>query len=101
MAEYDALVVIGHACGHNQILLNGLAVASMTRQALIKLGIPARVVVVGTPEEENAAGKCLLQKVDAFKDADVWFMAHPTSANAIQPMNARINAFSDFKGATH
>lgn len=101
MAEYDALVGIGHACGHNQILLNGLAAASMTRQALIKLGIPARVVVVGTPDEENGAGKCQLQKTDAFKDADVWFMAHPTSANAIQPMNARINALTDFKAATH
>ncbi len=101
MAEYDALVGIGHACGHHQILLNGLAAASMTRQALIKLGIPARVVVVGTPDEENGAGKCQLQKKDAFEGADVWFMAHPTNANAVQPLKSRINAMSDFKAATH
>jgi hypothetical protein len=101
MAEYDALVGIGHACGHNQILLNGLAAASMTREALINLGIPARVVVIGTPDEENGAGKCQLQKASAFEDADVWFMAHPTNANAVQPMNSRINAFSDFRAATH
>ncbi|KAK4034518.1 hypothetical protein C8A01DRAFT_39000 [Parachaetomium inaequale] len=101
MAEYDALVGIGHACGHNHIFLNGLAAASMARQALITLGIPARIVVVGTPDEENGAGKCQLQKTDAFRDADVWFMAHPTNANAVQPMNARINAFSDFRAATH
>ncbi|KAK4157044.1 hypothetical protein C8A00DRAFT_40528 [Chaetomidium leptoderma] len=101
MAEYDGLVGIGHACGHHQILLNGLAAASMTRQALITLGIPARVVVVGTPDEENGAGKCRLQKKHAFKDADVWFMAHPTNANAVQPLKARINANADFKAATH
>lgn len=101
MAEYDALIGIGHACGHNQILLNGLAAASMTRQALITLGIPGRVVVVGTPDEEGEAGKCHLQKRGAFKDADVWFMAHPTAANAVQPMNSRINAFSDFRATTH
>ncbi|KAH6839627.1 hypothetical protein B0I37DRAFT_316333 [Chaetomium sp. MPI-CAGE-AT-0009] len=101
MAEYDALVGIGHACGHNQILLNGLAAASMAREALIKLEIPARVVVIGTPDEENGAGKCQLQKVGAFEDADVWFMAHPTNANAVQPMNSRINAFSDFRAPTH
>ena len=101
MAEYDALVGIGHACGHNQILLNGLAAASMAREALINLEIPARVVVIGTPDEENRAGKCQLQKAGAFEDADVWFMAHPTNANAVQPMNSRINAFSDFRAATH
>ncbi|KAK3296569.1 uncharacterized protein B0H64DRAFT_433083 [Chaetomium fimeti] len=101
MAEYDALVGIGHACGHNQILLNALAAASMAREALIKLEIPARVVVIGTPDEENGAGKCQLQKASAFEDADIWFMAHPTNANAVQPMNSRINAFSDFRATTH
>lgn len=101
MAEYDALVGIGHACGHNQILLNGLAAASMAREALINLKIPARLVVIGTPDEENGAGKCQLQKENAFDEADVWFMAHPTNSNAVQPMNSRINAFSAFRAATH
>lgn len=104
LAEYDALVGIGHACGHNQILLTALTAASLTRQALIDLGVPGRVVVLGTPDEENAAGKCLLRAQQggaAFEGVDVWMMAHPTNANAVQPMNARVNAITDFHGASH
>lgn len=101
MAEYDGLIGIGHACGHHQILLNGLAAASMTRQALITLGIPARVVVVGTPDEESGGAKCGMKKKGAFDDADVWFMAHPGDTSAVQPLKSRINAHSDFKAATH
>ncbi|KAH6612296.1 hypothetical protein B0J18DRAFT_452591 [Chaetomium sp. MPI-SDFR-AT-0129] len=104
LAEYDALVGIGHACGHNQILLTALTAASLTRQALLDLSIPGRVVVLGTPDEENAAGKCLLRSQSggaAFEGVDVWMMAHPTNANAVQPMNARVNAITDFKGVSH
>ena len=101
LAEYDALVGIGHACGHNHILLNGLTAASLTRQALIDLKIPARIVVIGTPDEENEAGKHLLQQAGAFNDIDIWLIAHPTSTNAIQPMNARINAITTFTAPSH
>jgi hypothetical protein len=101
MAEYDGLIGIGHACGHHQILLNGLASASMARQALITLGIPGRIVVIGTPDEENGGAKCRLQKKHAFDDADIWLMAHPGDASAVQPLKTRINAHSDFIGATH
>ncbi|KAK3322819.1 hypothetical protein B0H66DRAFT_475095, partial [Apodospora peruviana] len=80
---------------------NGLAAASMTRQALIRLGIPARVVILGTPDEENEAGKHTLLQAGALNDVDVWFMAHPTSTNVVQPMNARINAISSFSAPTH
>ncbi|KAK0630965.1 hypothetical protein B0T17DRAFT_616549 [Bombardia bombarda] len=101
LAEYDALVGIGHACGHNHIALNGLAAASMTRAALTSLGIAARVVVIGTPDEENMAGKHTLLQAGAFDGIDVWFEAHPTSANAVQPMNARVNAIASFASASH
>ncbi|KAK3368735.1 hypothetical protein B0H63DRAFT_80784 [Podospora didyma] len=101
LAEYDALPGIGHACGHNHIALNGLAAASMVRAAVVQLGIPARVVVMGTPDEEGEAGKHKLLQAGAFDGVDVWFMAHPTSANAVQPMNARINAVAQFRGTQH
>ena len=37
LSEYDALLDIGHACGHNLILLNGLAAGSMMRRAVVEV----------------------------------------------------------------
>lgn len=101
MAEYDALVGIGHACGHNLIALNGISAATFASEALVHYNIPGRVIIVGTPDEENAAGKFKLNNLNAFADSDVWLMAHPTTTNAIQPMNARLNYFASFVGSTH
>jgi hypothetical protein len=101
LAEYDALVGIGHACGHNLIALNGISAATFASEALVHYGIPGRVIIIGTPDEENAAGKFKLNNLDAFADSDVWLMAHPTTTSAIQPMNARLNYFTSFVGSTH
>jgi hypothetical protein len=101
MAEYDALNGEGHACGHNQIALNGISAAKFASEALVHYGIPGRVILIGTPDEENAAGKFKLNNLDAFADSEVWLMAHPTTTGAIQPMNARLNYFATFLGSTH
>lgn len=101
LAEYDALVGVGHACGHNHIVLNGMATALFTSKALQKYDIPGRIKLIGTPDEENAAGKYVLNQKKAFDSADIWLMAHPTSKSAIQPMNARLNFFATFEGGTH
>ncbi|KAK5991918.1 Xaa-Arg dipeptidase [Cladobotryum mycophilum] len=100
-AEYDALVGIGHACGHNLIALNAISVASLISQALVNFNLPGTVILQGCPDEENAAGKFKLNNAGAFDAADVWIMAHPTTANAIQPMNARLNFFATLKGNSH
>lgn len=101
MAEYDALAGVGHACGHNHILLNGVTAPSLAREALIEYDLPGRIIVLGCPDEENAAGKAVLEAVGAFDDAEVWLMAHPTKASAVQPMNSRLNSFFRFRGNTH
>ncbi|QYT03590.1 hypothetical protein H0G86_010538 [Trichoderma simmonsii] len=101
LAEYDALVGIGHACGHNLIALNGISAATFASEALAHFNIPGRIIVIGTPDEENAAGKFKLNNLNAFADSDVWLMAHPTTTSAIQPMNARLNYFATFVGSTH
>lgn len=101
MAEYDALAGVGHACGHNHILLNGVTAASLATQALLEFDLPGRIIVLGCPDEENAAGKYNLDLAGAFDDASVWMMAHPTSSSAVQPMNARLNFFPRFVGDTH
>jgi hypothetical protein len=100
LAEYDALVV-GHACGHNHIAVNGITVATLAAEALVKFNVPGRIKLVGCPDEEDKAGKYALNLAGAFDDSDIWMMAHPTSANAIQPMNARLNLFPRFQGLTH
>jgi len=100
IAEYDALV-IGHACGHNHIALNAITVATLASEALVKYDIPGRLHVLGCPDEENAAGKYTLDQRGAFKDSEIWIMAHPTSASAFQPMNSRLNSFARFTGKTH
>ncbi|TAQ85081.1 hypothetical protein B7494_g6600 [Chlorociboria aeruginascens] len=101
MAEYDALVAIGHACGHNHIALVALALASLTRQAVLDLGIPAHLIVVGTPDEEEGAGKHTLWEAGAFENADIWMLAHPTDADAITALNSRLNVIADFVADTH
>lgn len=101
LAEYDALVGIGHACGHNLIALNGMVVATLVSEALKKYDLPGRVKLVGCPDEENAAGKFTLNNAGAFDDSDIWIMAHPSLSSALQPMNSRLNYFASFTGKTH
>lgn len=101
LAEYDALVGEGHACGHNLIALNGMAASKFVSEALVHFKLPGRVILIGTPDEENAAGKFKLNNLNAFADSEVWLLAHPTVTSAIQPMNARLNYFATFLGSTH
>ncbi|EHK15884.1 uncharacterized protein TRIVIDRAFT_65282 [Trichoderma virens Gv29-8] len=101
MAEYDALVDIHHACGHNHILLVALGMANFARQAAIDLGLPARLIVQGTPDEENAAGKHTLLEAGAFDSSPIWLFGHPANANGIVPMNARLNVIAQFIESSH
>lgn len=101
ISEYDALEGIGHACGHNHIWLQGVYAASLTRQALIHYDIPAHIVLVGTPDEEESCGKHTLFEAGIFEESLVWLMAHPTIANAVQPMSSRENIVTRIIKDTH
>jgi amidohydrolase len=80
LAEYDALPVIGHGCGHNIIAASAvgafLAVASVADQ------LDGRVVLLGTPAEEGNSGKELLAREGAFDGLDAAIMAHPFGYDA-------------------
>ncbi|XP_021096380.1 peptidase M20 domain-containing protein 2 isoform X3 [Heterocephalus glaber] len=84
LCEYDALPGIGHACGHNLIAEVGAAAALGLRAALESLPgpPPVKVIVLGTPAEEDGGGKIDLIEAGAFKNLDVVFMAHPSQENA-------------------
>uniref|UniRef100_A0A8B9YJ54 Xaa-Arg dipeptidase n=2 Tax=Bos TaxID=9903 RepID=A0A8B9YJ54_BOSMU len=85
LCEYDALPGIGHACGHNLIAEVGAAAALGMKGALESLAglpLPVKVIVLGTPAEEDGGGKIDLIEAGAFKNLDVVFMAHPSQENA-------------------
>ena len=79
LCEYDALPVIGHACGHNIIatagLGAGLAAAVVAEQA------GGRVRIMGTPAEEGGGGKVRMARAGAFDDVDAAMMVHPADAD--------------------
>ncbi|GAB6936801.1 M20 family metallopeptidase [Isoptericola variabilis] len=77
-AEYDALPVIGHACGHNVIAAAGVGAFLALREAMTSSAAPAgRVVLLGTPAEEGHSGKEVLARAGAFDDVDAAIMVHP------------------------
>jgi amidohydrolase len=86
LAEYDALPEVGHGCGHN-IIGNAAIGAGMALSRLRRKGelgsLPGKVVVIGTPAEENAGGKINLLEHGYFDDVDVAIMTHPTTHDQI------------------
>ena len=79
--EYDALPVVGHACGHNVIaaagLGAGLAAAALAEEA------DGRVRILGTPAEEGGGGKVLMAERGALEGVDVAMMVHPADADLL------------------
>ncbi|MEC4020677.1 amidohydrolase [Streptomyces sp. H27-D2] len=82
-AEYDALPGIGHACGHNVICAAGAGAAIGLAAAADELNL--RVVLLGTPAEEEGGGKVLMLERGAFDDVTVAMMAHPGKHDDVDP----------------
>ena len=97
LAEYDALSGLsqaagstayhelvkggsGHGCGHN-LLGAGSAAAGIALAQLVDEGLPATVVVYGTPAEETLAGKTIMIENGYFRDVDVCLAWHPLDHN--------------------
>ncbi len=79
LGEYDALPEVGHACGHNIIGTSAVGAGAALKKALEGTGIPAKVLVLGTPAEEGGGGKVLMVDKGVFRDVDAALMVHPTS----------------------
>jgi metal-dependent amidase/aminoacylase/carboxypeptidase family protein len=75
-AEYDCLPGIGHACGHNLIATSSLAAFLALSISLKKLGVPGRVQLLGTPDEEGDGGKIKLLNAGAYEGVDASLMAY-------------------------
>ncbi|RDW87804.1 hypothetical protein BP5796_03498 [Coleophoma crateriformis] len=76
-AEYDALPVVGHGCGHNLIATASMAAFLGVVAALKEMPIRGRVRLLGCPAEEGGGGKIKLINAGAFIDVHSALMVHP------------------------
>jgi len=75
LCEYDALPVIGHACGHNVIATAGAGAGAALAAVRDQLP-PGRIQVIGTPAEEGGGGKVRLIQGGVFQGVDAAMMIH-------------------------
>lgn len=75
LAEYDALPVVGHGCGHNMIGTAGTYAAIALGAVADRL--PGRVALFGTPAEETDGGKITMLENGAFEGVSAALMMHP------------------------
>ncbi|MCQ2412327.1 MAG: M20 family metallopeptidase [Sphaerochaetaceae bacterium] len=98
-AEYDALPEIGHGCGHNLICTMALGAAYGLKAVADQFG--GRIIVYGTPGEENIQTKTVLAPKGAFKEADVAIMCHPNPVSTTSGTSRAIEALQiEFFGRT-
>jgi amidohydrolase len=81
LAEYDALVGLGHACGHN--LIAAAAVGAGIALASLNPRLNGQIQVIGTPAEEGGGGKIILANAGIFNKIDAAIMFHPASKNLV------------------
>lgn len=81
LCEYDALEKQGHACGHH---LQGpcIIAASIAIQQVFS-DRPYRLIVYGTPAEENVSGKITMIENGCFQDIDIALMMHMDGATRV------------------
>jgi amidohydrolase len=79
-AEYDALPVVGHACGHNVIA--AAAVGAAIALSGLADEYDLTVKVLGTPAEEGGGGKVLMLERGAFDGVHAAMMVHPAPYDA-------------------
>ncbi|GAA5417286.1 N-acetyldiaminopimelate deacetylase [Paraliobacillus ryukyuensis] len=75
MAEYDALPVVGHGCGHNMIATMSVGAGIALSKVLDQIG--GKVIVFGTPAEETNGAKVPMAEAGLFDEVDVAMMVHP------------------------
>jgi amidohydrolase len=81
MAEYDALPILGHACGHNMISAAAYGAAVAVKNVLGERC--GTLKVLGTPAEEGGGGKILMIKDGWFKRLDAAIMVHPSNKTRV------------------
>jgi metal-dependent amidase/aminoacylase/carboxypeptidase family protein len=77
LGELDALIDVGHGCGHNMIAASAVGAAIGLAPALKEIN--GSLKIFGCPAEEryldNSGSKAIM--IDEFKPCDVTIMMHP------------------------
>ncbi|KAJ8079541.1 hypothetical protein PM082_011128 [Marasmius tenuissimus] len=101
-SEMDALLGLGHACGHNLIAVSGCGVAIILKAALEATNTPGKIILLGTPAEEAGGGKIILLDRGAYDEMDLCLMCHPgpgpTHSFDVGSTNAMQNIDVEFFG---
>jgi amidohydrolase len=98
LAEYDALRGLGHGCGHN--IIATAAVGAALALASLRQLLPGEIVFLGTPAEEDLAGKQVLLDDGLFEGVDAAMMVHPSNMTHVEvAFLASVDAEVVFTGA--
>jgi len=81
--EYDALPIIGHACGHNLIAEAGIGAALGLKYAMEHHDIKCKLTILGSPAEETHGGKISMIQENVLQDVDAAMMVHPREVNSL------------------
>ena len=92
LCEYDALKEFGHGCGHH---MQGPAILGAAAALKHCLGedTPARIVVYGTPAEENSRGKIIMMRQGYFDDIDIALMMHGNPETNVDVKSLALRSF--------
>ena len=74
LGEYDALANLGHGCGHHLQTPAAIGAAMAFRDNYKES--PYKLVIYGTPAEENKGGKINMVEAGCFKELDMVFSNH-------------------------
>ena len=92
LCEYDALRDFGHGCGHHMQGPAVLGAAAALRECIGE-DTPVKIVVYGTPAEENSRGKIIMMNEGYFNDIDVAFMTHGSPETNVDVKSLALRSF--------
>jgi amidohydrolase len=97
LAEYDALPVVGHGCGHNWIGTASTYAAIALGEAIAALD--GEVQLIGTPAEETDGHKITMLEAGVFDGIAAAMMMHPSLNTEIAYSSlACISVVTEFRG---
>lgn len=74
LCEYDALIGLGHGCGHH--MQGPACIGAAVALKNVCQDTSYTIIVYGTPAEETLGAKCAMLKKGCFRELDVAFMMH-------------------------
>ncbi|MET3812547.1 amidohydrolase [Arthrobacter sp. UYEF3] len=81
LAEYDALPMLGHACGHN--VSGAISVGAALALAVVADQLGLTVRLLGSPAEEDGGGKVYMVQAGMFDDVAAAMMVHAGNEDTV------------------